>query len=179
MRVMQFSPSRKRPPAAFDRPTLPIEDVQHPVVQSAVSYWQLVRAQRRFPARADLTLRGMARFLPFTLIIAVINGGTDYEYRFVGDVERQSFNRDFKGMRVSQVEEIAPRFGEVIRATYDKVRTAGLPFAARGLADHVSTTDFLPYHETAFLPLGVVDDAVDHLLVVGVNIERPVSQATR
>jgi hypothetical protein len=114
-----------------------------------------------------------------TLIIAVIDGGTDYEYRFVGDAERQSFNRDFKGMRVSQVEEIAPRFGEIIRATYDKVRTAGLPFAARGLADHVSTTDFLPYHETAFLPLGVADDAVDHLLVVGVNIERPVSQTTR
>ena len=130
----------------------------------------------RFPARADLTLRGMARFLPYTLIVAVIENGADYEFRFVGDAERQAFKRDFKGMRVSQVEKIAPMFGQIIRATYDKIRITGLPFAARGLADHVSTDELPPHHETAFLPLGVADGLVDHLLAVGVTIQRPISQ---
>ena len=173
---MLFRTAKTRSSAAIDRPTFSIYEVQHPIVKSAVVYWQLIRAQRQFPARADLTLRGMASFLPYTLIIAVIDDGADYEYRFVGDAERQSFKRDFKGMRVSQVEEIAPNFGEIIRASYDKVRSTGLPFAAGGLADHVQATDFLPYHETAFLPLGATDNAVDHLLAVGVSIERPFSQ---
>jgi hypothetical protein len=158
----------------FNRPTFSIDEVEHPTVKSAVSYWQSVRAQRPFPARADLTLRGMASFLPYTLIVAVIEDGADYEFRFVGDVERQAFKRNFKGMRVSQVEKIVPKFGEIIRATYDKVSSTGLPFAVRGLADHVKTNEYLPYHETAFLPLGAADGLVDHILVVGVNIKRPV-----
>lgn len=116
---------------AIARPTYSIDEVEHPIVKSAVSYWQSVKAQRRFPARADLTLRGMASFLPYTLIVAVIEDGADYEYRFVGEVERQAFKRNFKGMRVSQVERIAPKFGEIIRATYDRVSSTGLPFAVR------------------------------------------------
>jgi hypothetical protein len=114
----------------------------------------------------------------YTLIVAVIENGADYEYRFVGEAERQAFRRDFKGMRVSQVEQMAPKFGEIIRATYDKVCSTGLPFAVRGLADHVKAIEYRPYHETAFLPLGATDGLVDHLLAVGVNIERPVSHST-
>src|ERR1700721_3489156 len=112
-------------------------------------------------------------FLRYTLIVAVIENGTDYEYRFVGDAARQAFNRDFKGMRVSQVEKIVPKLGQVIRATYDRVASTGLPFAVRGLADHVRTNDYVPHHESAFLPLGATDEFVDHFLAVAVNVERP------
>jgi hypothetical protein len=176
--LMLFKPARTKSAAAINRPTYSIDEVEHPIVKSAVSYWRSVRAQRRFPARADLTLRGMASFLPYSLIVAVIENGTDYEYRFVGEVERQAFNRDFKGMRVSQIEKIAPKLGEVIRATYDKVSSTGLPFAVRGLADQVKTTEYIPYHEAVFLPLGVADGLVDHFLAVAVNVKRPDSQST-
>jgi hypothetical protein len=175
MHAMTFKPARPQSTAAINRPTYSIDEVEHPIVKSAVSYWQSVRAQRRFPARADLTLRGMAGFLPYALIVAVIENGADYEYRFVGDIERQAFKRDFKGMRVSQIERMAPKFGEVIRATYDKVSTTGLPFAVRGLAEHVKTDEYIPYHETVFLPLGATDKLVDHFLAVGVTIKRPIS----
>ena len=175
--AMLFKPARTQSTAAIHRSTYSIDEVEHPIVKSAVSYWQSVRAQRRFPARAALTLRGMASFLRYTLIVAVIENGTDYEYRFVGDAERQAFKRDFKGMRVSQIEKIAPKLGQVIRATYDRVSATGLPFAVRGLADHVKTSEHIPYHEAAFLPLGATDELVDHFLAVAVNVERPVSQS--
>jgi hypothetical protein len=178
MRAMLFKPTSTQSMAAINLPTYSIDEVEHPIVKSAVSHWQSVKAQRRFPARADLTLRGMARFLPYTLIVAVIDYGVDYEYRFVGENERQAFKRDFKGMRVSQVEKISPKFGEIIRATYDRVSSTGLPFAVRGLANDVKTDGYIPYHETAFLPLGAVDGLVDHFLAVGVNIERPDSRST-
>ncbi len=175
MHAMFFTPAKTQSTAAISRPTYSIDDVEHPIVKSAVSYWQSVKAQRRFPARADLTLRGMAGFLPYTLIVAVVENGADYEYRFVGDVERQAFKRDFKGMRVSQIEKIAPKFGEIIRAAYDKVTSTGLPFAVRGLADHVRTKEYIPHHETVFLPLGAADALVDHFLAIGVTVKRPIS----
>jgi hypothetical protein len=179
MHAMLLKSARAQSTAAINRSTYSIDEVEHTIVRSAVSYWRSVRAQRRFPARAELTLRGMASFLSYTLIVAVIENGVDYEYRFVGDIERQSFKRNFKGMRVSQVEEVAPKFGAIIRSTYDRVTSAGLPFAVRGLADHVEKTEYVPYHETAFLPLGVMDGLVDHLLVVGVSIEPPAPPSKR
>jgi hypothetical protein len=87
MHAMHFKPANTQSTAASNRPTYSIDEVEHPIVKSAVSYWQSVKAQRRFPARADLTLRGMASFLSYTLIVAVIENGADYEYRFVGDAE--------------------------------------------------------------------------------------------
>jgi hypothetical protein len=155
-----------------DRIVFSVENARHPHVVSAVAYWRSLCGQRRFPARSDLTLRGMASFIPFSLIVAVIDGGADYEYRFVGDAERQAFKRNFKGMRVSQVEKEVPSFGRVLRATYEEARSTGRPFGVRGLADHKPESPWLPYHESVFLPLGASDDAVDHLLITGVSVER-------
>ena len=152
--------------------TASIDDAQHPTVKAAIDYWRAVRGARRFPARSELTLRGMAAVLPFTLIVAVIDGGADYEFRYVGDAERQAFKRDFKGMRVTDVEKEVPFFGNILHSTYDKVRANGEPFVVRGLVDHEPSDKWLPYHETAFLPLGSAD-VVDHILIVGVSVPRP------
>jgi hypothetical protein len=172
-RHMLFKQVTKRSSEASERPTFSVDLVENQIVKAAVSYWYSVRGQRRLPARSDLTLRGMASFIPYTLIVAVIEGGADYEYKFVGEVERQQFGRDFKGMRVSAVEKIAPKFGSILRATYDRIRSMGSPFAVRGLADHEPHDIWRPYHETAFLPLGVTDEIVDHFLAVSVNVPRP------
>jgi hypothetical protein len=160
-----------------ERIVFPVENARNLHVVAAVAYWRSLCGQRQFPARSDLTLRGMASFIPFSLIVAVIDGGADYEYRFVGDAERKAFKRDFKGMRVSQIEKEVPSFGRVLRATYDEARSRGRPFGVRGLADHKPDGAWLPYHESVFLPLGASDDAVDHLLITGVSIERPPSSA--
>jgi len=114
----------------------------------------------------------MAAVLPFTLIVAVIDGGADYEFRYVGDAERQAFKRNFKGMRVTDVEKEVPSFGNILHVTYDKVRASGEPFVVRGLVDHEPSDKWMPYHETAFLPLGSAD-VVDHILIVGVSVPRP------
>jgi len=145
---------------------------ENAIVKSAIAYWHSIKEERRFPARSDLTLRGMATVLPYTLIVAVIDNGADYEYRYVGDAERQAFKRDFKGARLSSIETQMPAFGRILRHTYNKVRTEGLPFVIRGLVDHPHES-LLPYHETAFLPLGVSDDAVDFILIVGVSVPAP------
>ncbi|HTP75627.1 MAG TPA: hypothetical protein VMJ73_01500 [Rhizomicrobium sp.] len=149
------------------------DDVEHPIAKAAVAYWNSVRGARKFPARSDLSLRGMSRFISYSLIVAVLEDGADYQYKFVGDIERQQFNRDFKGVCISDVEKMEPAFGRILRKTYDGVRLTGAPMAVRGLVDHAPHDAWLPYHESVFLPLGATDEAVDHLLIVGVNIPRP------
>jgi hypothetical protein len=146
---------------------------RNPFVRMGVAYWRSLCGQRKFPARDALTLRGMAPFMPYIVIIAVIDGGADYEYRYVGEAQRQAFGAYFKGMRVTQIETAAPELGGILRGVYELVRSAGMPFAVRGRVDHEPPGSKLLYHETAFLPLGASDDAVDHLLIAGVQIPEP------
>jgi len=149
--------------------TLSIDDVEHATIRSAIDYWRSVCGNRQFPARSDLTLRGLAVVLPYSLIVAVLDGGTDYEFRFVGDAECQAFKRNFKGMRITDVERESPDFGKILRATYERVRSSGTPFIVRGMVDHKPLIALLPYHESVFLPLGSAG-SVDHILIVGVSV---------
>ena len=170
---MPIAPVSEMSANGGDRVVFPVTNARNLHVGAAVAYWRSLCGKRRFPARSDLTLRGMASFIPYSLIVSVIDGGADYEYRFVGDAERQAFKRNFKGMRVSQIEKEAPAFGRVLRATYEQARSTGQPFGVRGLADHKPDGPWLPYHESVFLPLGTSEEVVDHLLITGVSVERP------
>jgi hypothetical protein len=158
---------------AGDAPFLGIDAAINPFVKTGVAYWRSLCGQRRFPARGDLTLRGTAAILPYSVIVRVIDGGADFEYRYVGDSQRQAFKTSFKGLRVSQIEAAVPQLGSLLRAAYEHARSSGEPFLIRGRVDHEPADSKLLYHESAFLPLGVSDAAVDHLLVVGVQIPEP------
>jgi len=142
-------------------------------VKAGTKYWQSLRGQRRFPGRDALTLRGMAAFLPHSVIIGVIDNGADYEFRYVGDAQRQAFKAYFKGMRLTQIEAVAPEFGELLRVAYELSRSTGAPFLLRGEAPYEPIDSQHRFHESAFLPLGAGDAAVDHLLIVGVQVPDP------
>ena len=51
-----------------------------------------------------------------------------------------------------------------------QAQASGIPFLVRGPLTEEGETR---YHETVFLPLGANDGAVDHLLVVGVQVPEP------
>jgi hypothetical protein len=150
-----------------------IDDALNPVVMMGLAYWRSLCGTMRFPARNDLTLRGMAAFLPFTVIVAVIDCGADFEFRYVGEAQRQAFGVWFKDLRVTQIEAVAPALGAILRGAYEQVRASGAPSLVRGRVDHKPLDSRLLYHETAFLPLGLDGSSVDHLLIVGVQIPEP------
>jgi hypothetical protein len=158
---------------AGDAPFLCIDVAINPFVKMGVAYWHSLCGQRRFPARDDLTLRGTAAILPYSVIVRVIDGGADFEYRYVGESQRQAFKTSFKGLRLSQIEAAVPQLGSLLRAAYERVRSSGEPFLVRGRIDHEPADSKLLYHESAFLPLGISDAAVDHILIVGVQIPEP------
>jgi hypothetical protein len=150
-----------------------VENARNPLVKTGVDYWLSLCGQRRFPARDKLALRGMATFLPCTVIAGVVDDGADYEYRYVGEAQRQAFGTYFKGMRVTQIEAALPELGAILRSAYEQVRSTGASFLVRGRVDHEPARSQCRYHETAFLPLGASDAAVDHLLIVGVQVPTP------
>jgi len=150
-----------------------VENARNPLVKTGVDYWLSLCGQRRFPARDNLALRGMSSFLPCIVIAGVVDNGADYEYRYVGEAQRQAFGVYFKGMRLTQIETAAPELGAILRSTYEQVRSTGAPLLVRGRVDHEPARSQFRYHETAFLPLGASDAAVDHLLIVGVQVPTP------
>ena len=150
-----------------------VENAKNLLVKMGVDYWRSLCGQKRFPARDTLTLRGMAAFLPYAVIISVVDNGADYEYRYVGEAQRQAYRTYFKGMRVTQIEAAAPELGAILRSAYEQVRSTGAPFLVRGRVDDEPADSQARYHETAFLPLGASDVAVDHLLIVGVHVPTP------
>jgi hypothetical protein len=150
-----------------------VDDSKNSYVKAGVEYWRSLCAEKQFPARVDLTLRGMAPFLPHVVILSVIDDGADYEFRYVGDAQRQAFGTHFKGLRITQIEAAVPKLGAILRLAYEQVRSLGMPFGVRGPVDHETSSAKPQFHETAFLPLGISEAAVDHILVVGVQIPEP------
>jgi len=114
----------------------------------------------------------MAKFLRNVVMIRVVDGGKDYEYRIVGDAHVQAQSINFAGHMLSAIEAINPDYGTNTRTTYDYVRATADPFAMRGWVGRDTPESAYSYYETVFLPLGH-NDTVDHLLVVTNYKPRP------
>lgn len=141
-----------------------IDDAESSVIRDGIAYWHTLRGGRRFPDRAQVTLRGLGRLARYAILVRVIDGGNDYEYRFVGNVPVSAIGVDFQGKRMS-----APEVGAVMRANYrqklfDQVVRTGQAWVFKSrLIDDLGLK--LPVRsETVYLPLGQDEGAVDHLL---------------
>jgi hypothetical protein len=147
-----------------------LDELDSAVLKLAAEYWRSRLNGRRFPARGDLQPRDLAGILRDMVLVKIIEGGADYEYRIVGDAQAQAYTVPLQGRRISEISVAAPWFGHIAAFTYEYVRRSGEPVAMRGGVGHEFPEARFVYHESVFLPLGTNDDAVDHLLIVSTNI---------
>jgi hypothetical protein len=150
--------------------TVTLDELDSPVLKLAADYWRSLRKGRRFPARKDLHPRDMAGILRDIVLVRIIDGGADYEYRIVGDAQAQAYAVPLQGRRISEIAVTAPWFGHIATTVYEHVRRSGEPLILRGRIGREFPEAKFVYHETVFLPLGASDDAVDHLLIVATNV---------
>jgi hypothetical protein len=149
-----------------------LDDVENPLVRVGVAYWRSLRGAKSLPARAQLMPRDMSGILRNIVILRVIDGGKDYEYRVVGDNQVQSYGFNFQNLRISQIVAVAPEFGKLMLGIYEHVRSTAEPFAVRGwIGKDVPDARFV-YHESVFLPLGADGKTVDHELIVSAYVPR-------
>ena len=148
------------------------DEIDNPILLQGAAYWHDLRGYRDFPARSDVTPRGLAGLLRYTTLLRVIDGGKDYEYRIVGDAYVMAHGVSFQGKRWSDTGTISPGYHAMIKHTYDRVVRKGEPLATRGWIERGGRATELIYSEYLFLPLGSDGTTVDHLLVFAVYIPR-------
>ncbi len=149
-----------------------LDELEHAAVRTGIAYWQALRAGRKVPARSQLSPRDMAGILRNVVLVKVVDGGRDYEYRIAGDAHVQAFTVRFKNLRLSQLSERAPGLGRILHGLYEHVRTTGEPLAVRGWVDRDLPETRFMYYESALLPLSEDGETVDHVLVVSIYVPK-------
>jgi len=151
---------------------LTTDEIESEAVRGVVELWQSLREGRRFPARDALGPRSLKRLMRHVMLLRVIDGGADYEYRIVGNMQVQAYGTSFLGMKLSEVAREYPKFAEGQKIFFDGIRMGRDPFGYRGWIGKDMPDTRYSYHEIALFPLGPSDDIVDHILVAGIYVLR-------
>ena len=132
----------------------------------------MLRGTRKLPARGELSPRDMRGILRNVVLLRVVDGGDDYEYRIVGQQFVWAYGTQFKDMRLTQIEAAAPEHGARMRKMYEHVRDTAAPLAIRGwVGRDVSASRFV-YYESILLPFADDGQTVDHILVTSVYVPK-------
>jgi len=165
--------------------SIPLQEVESPILVQGIALWAKLRGNRKYPPRNDVTPRELKSLLRNTMLLRVVDGGGDYEYRIVGDAYVMAHGVSFQGSRWSDTALFSPGYQAAIKPVYDQVVSSGEPVATRGWIERGSAAGEHVYCEYVFLPLGTEADSVDHILVFAVYVARamlglaPLEQAAR
>ncbi len=151
---------------------LPLEKLESPIVRQGLDYWRKLRGDRPYPSRAELSPRDLTSLLRHIVLLRLVDGGKDYEYRIVGDAHVISHGFNMQGARVSEVDRISPGYGPVLKSLYDRAVRRRDAYAFRGWMERGEGHKQYIYSESVFMPLGPDADTIDHVLNFSVYIPR-------
>jgi hypothetical protein len=151
---------------------LPLDKLESPIVRQGLDYWQKLRGQRPYPSRAEMTPRDLTNILRHVVLLRVIEGGADYEYRIVGDAHVISHGFSMQGLRVSDVDKFSPGYGPVLKSLYDHTLRRRDAYAFRGWMERGERQKQYIYSESIFMPLGPDEKIIDHVLNFSVYVPR-------
>ncbi len=143
-----------------------IADVDDPLLLRGITYWNALRGTRKFPAREQIEPRAIAPLLSRTVIIKVVEGGTDFEYIIVGDEVERAYKAKLIHRRVSEVARELPNTVGFWNDRYRDVCRTHKPVFVRMVAGHDGEANFSE-GQVVLLPLGVSDEQVDHMITFG------------
>ncbi|HEY0281390.1 MAG TPA: PAS domain-containing protein, partial [Rhizomicrobium sp.] len=152
-----------------------LDALESAIVKQGAAYWNALRGTRRYPARRELRPRGFASILPNTLLVRVVDGGADFEFRIVGEAQAQTYALPFAGKRLSEFAQVDTAYCYVLKGLFGHVAEFGEPVAVRGNMGSAFSKVRFSYCESIFLPLGESDGAVDHLIGFSAYVPRDFS----
>ena len=155
--------------AAHDR-FLSIDELENEIPKKGVAYWQNLRGGRKYPARSEVTPRGLGHLLRNTMLIGVIGGGEDYEFRIVGDAPVAALGNSFQGKYLSAMDGLGNMRGDTCMRLYGSVVAGGEPKAFRGCMASNLLMQIPIQCEGVFLPLGPDDGTVNYILGFTVSL---------
>lgn len=149
-----------------------LDAMESPILRQALDYWNRLRGGRHYPSRQDVTPRDVAPLLRNLVLIRLIDGGQDYEYRIVGDAHVISHGFSMQGQRVSEIDAVSPGYGPVLKSLYDRAVRKREPYAFRGWMERGEKHKQYIYSESLFMPMGPDDATIDHVLNFSVYTPR-------
>ena len=162
----------QRAPDSSSTQIVSLDALENDAVRLGASYWRMLKAGRKLPARSDIAPREIRAILKNIVLLKVIDGGKDYEYRITGDAQVQAYGFSFRDMRISHITAAAPDLGRMMHDLYERVRVTAEPFAVRGWVGREVKDARFVYYESVFLPLGEDGETVDHIVVVSVYVPK-------
>jgi hypothetical protein len=143
---------------------LPLDKLESPIVRQGLDYWRRLRGSRPYPTRAELAPRDLTALLRHVVLLRLVDGGADYEYRIVGDAHVISHGFTLQGLRVSDVDGYSPGYGPVLKSLYDRAVRRRDAYAFRGWLERGESQKQYIYSESVFMPLGPDAGTIDHVL---------------
>ena len=114
----------------------------------------------------------MTALLRNVVLLRIVDSGTDYEFRIVGDAHVTAHGYSMQGQRVSDIDRHSTGYGQVLKSLYDHAVTSRDAFAFRGWMERGQTTTQYIYSESVFLPMGPDNATIDHVLNFSVYYAR-------
>lgn len=146
------------------------EDLQHPVLKLGFDYWRQLCGTRRMPDRDALDPRKIAPALSNMILVRVIDGGADFEFRIVGDEVRRAYPVPLNNRLMSDIAGDLPELADKLSLAYHRTIDSGAPFALRIHVGLDNPEVRFTHAEAVHLPFGKCDDTVDHLLTLATHI---------
>ena len=143
-------------------------ELKSPVTCKGLDLWQRSSCGRMFPARGELSAEALSEIMRNTLLLKVVDGGREFECRIVGDAIVVAQGASFKGMKLSDIDEMLPGYGTMLKGIYRYVYDHQEALALRGWFERRADNRSF-FHETLVLPLGERENDVDHIMVVAVH----------
>jgi hypothetical protein len=146
------------------------DQFESPEIHGVYRIWTETRGERPMPTREEMLPRPLARYLRNVSLVRIIPEAQDYEMRIIGDAHAEAYGWNGQGLRLSQLRASAPEMVEMLRDSYDLVRTFRRPLGFRGILGRDITQAKFDWFETLYLPLGS-GGVVDHVL--NTSVYRP------
>ena len=143
---------------------IPPEELRDHKTRLGYDYWRLLRGMRRFPSRDEISPRDIACVLPNMVLIRVLEGGKDFQYRIVGDHAGQGYGVDLRQRLYSDIALELPRAAANWSRLSRRVVESGEPLALLASVGIGATDAKFSNAEAVYLPLGPHDNCVDHLV---------------
>jgi hypothetical protein len=148
------------------------EEIESPIIRQGLDYWRRLKGTRTYPARQDMVPRDVAPLMRNITLLRLIDGGTDYEYRIVGDAHVISHGYSMQGQRLSDIDKFSPGYGPVLKGLYDRAVRRRDVYAFRGWMERGEEHKQYIYSESVFAPMGPDQATIDHVLNFSVYVPR-------
>ncbi|MBU6445088.1 MAG: PAS domain-containing protein [Alphaproteobacteria bacterium] len=142
---------------------IPADGVQHALLRKGLALWHELRGPRLFPSRTQLSPRALGPLLRHTVLVKVVDGGSDFQVRITGDAIAAVQDVPLQGLTTAGIDQKLPGYGALLRRFYGRACAGRKPLALRGMLQRATASRGL-YRELLLLPLGECDEAVDHLV---------------